>query len=238
MAKFHINGNGEAGACKAEKGGCPFGGESDHFTSADAARSAYEDQMTGQAAGKLQKPLPNLNGVYSEAPPGNIGFAKAVSDLKGLQRDIDADLVKPADVPSRIALIADNVEVAARSFDPLDKYSNGTDRRLDYAKKLRKLSRGATAAKTLTDQPHWKEALTALIKADYSKTSTPERARAFQILEDRLNGNGMNYDGYSDREVLERAKAIRDSLMYVRNPQQRLIAEKLDAALKADGRLS
>lgn len=42
MAKFHINGNGEAGQCKAEKGGCPFGGPEDHFTSIEAAREQAE----------------------------------------------------------------------------------------------------------------------------------------------------------------------------------------------------
>jgi len=42
MAKFHINSAGEAGQCKAVNGNCPFGGESDHFTSAEAAREAFE----------------------------------------------------------------------------------------------------------------------------------------------------------------------------------------------------
>lgn len=45
MAKFHINNSGEAGACSATKGNCPFGGEDDHFTSAEAARAAYEKTM-------------------------------------------------------------------------------------------------------------------------------------------------------------------------------------------------
>jgi len=47
--KFHINSNGEAGRCSATKGGCPFGGESEHFTSAEAAREHYENTMTGEA---------------------------------------------------------------------------------------------------------------------------------------------------------------------------------------------
>ena len=45
MSKFHVNGKGEAGKCSAEKGGCPFGGESEHYTSAQAARTAYENDM-------------------------------------------------------------------------------------------------------------------------------------------------------------------------------------------------
>jgi hypothetical protein len=49
LMKFHINSNGEAGRCSATKGGCPFGGESEHFTSAEAAREHYEKTMTGEA---------------------------------------------------------------------------------------------------------------------------------------------------------------------------------------------
>jgi len=42
MNKFHINTAGEAGQCKAVNGKCPFGSESEHFTSAEAAREAFE----------------------------------------------------------------------------------------------------------------------------------------------------------------------------------------------------
>lgn len=42
MNKFHINAAGEAGQCKAVNGKCPFGSESEHFTSAEAAREAFE----------------------------------------------------------------------------------------------------------------------------------------------------------------------------------------------------
>jgi hypothetical protein len=45
MTKFHINSKGDAGKCSAAKGGCPFGGEKEHFTSPEAARKAYEDRQ-------------------------------------------------------------------------------------------------------------------------------------------------------------------------------------------------
>ena len=45
MSKFHVNGKGEAGKCSAEKGGCPFGGENEHYTSKENARKAYEAKM-------------------------------------------------------------------------------------------------------------------------------------------------------------------------------------------------
>lgn len=50
MAKFHINpSTGEAGACSAVKGKCPFGGPADHYGSADEARAAYEVTMSSHA---------------------------------------------------------------------------------------------------------------------------------------------------------------------------------------------
>lgn len=55
MTKFHVNANGEAGACRAEKGGCPFGGEKEHFTSPEAARESYETKMNVSSLTRLHK---------------------------------------------------------------------------------------------------------------------------------------------------------------------------------------
>jgi hypothetical protein len=46
MAKYHINGRGEPGKCSAQKGGCPFGGEGQHYSTSDDARKAYETVMS------------------------------------------------------------------------------------------------------------------------------------------------------------------------------------------------
>jgi len=45
MAKFHINREGNPGACRAKPGNCPYGEESDHYTSKEDARRVYEDQQ-------------------------------------------------------------------------------------------------------------------------------------------------------------------------------------------------
>jgi len=45
MARFHINKQGNAGLCKATKGGCPFGGDDAHFPSLESAREAFEHSM-------------------------------------------------------------------------------------------------------------------------------------------------------------------------------------------------
>lgn len=46
MAKFHINPKGEAGECKAKGGTCPFGGEDKHHSTPEAARDAFEKNMS------------------------------------------------------------------------------------------------------------------------------------------------------------------------------------------------
>lgn len=51
MKKYHVNSKGEAGACSATKGRCPFGGENEHFTSAEAARSFFETNQEAALAG-------------------------------------------------------------------------------------------------------------------------------------------------------------------------------------------
>lgn len=41
--RYHINpATGEPGRCSAKNGGCPFGGENEHYTSPEAAREAFE----------------------------------------------------------------------------------------------------------------------------------------------------------------------------------------------------
>ena len=49
MARYHINSDGEAGACRAVEGNCPFSSEDEHFTSLDAARKFYENKMSSEA---------------------------------------------------------------------------------------------------------------------------------------------------------------------------------------------
>lgn len=49
MPRFHINtDSGEAGACRAVKGNCPFGSDSEHYSSAEEARAAFEKSMNAQ----------------------------------------------------------------------------------------------------------------------------------------------------------------------------------------------
>lgn len=54
MAKYHVNAEGNPGACKA-KVQCPFGGAEAHYASKDDARAAYEQ---AQANPKPKKTYP------------------------------------------------------------------------------------------------------------------------------------------------------------------------------------
>lgn len=55
MSKFHVNDKGESGQCRAEKGGCPFGGEAQHYSSPEIARQAYELSMAGEQIATIKK---------------------------------------------------------------------------------------------------------------------------------------------------------------------------------------
>lgn len=45
MTKYHVNGNGEAGKCRAQSGSCPFGGDSEHYDNVADAQAAAEQKL-------------------------------------------------------------------------------------------------------------------------------------------------------------------------------------------------
>jgi len=55
MAKYHINSKGEAGKCSAQAGNCPFGGEHQHYDTAEKAQKAFELSMAGSTLPKAEK---------------------------------------------------------------------------------------------------------------------------------------------------------------------------------------
>jgi hypothetical protein len=70
--KFHINqADGTVGACRAEKGNCPFGGEDDHYTSMVAAAKAYEDSMADQMFSSSSKPKKIKSELFELEVPEN-----------------------------------------------------------------------------------------------------------------------------------------------------------------------
>lgn len=55
MNQFHINSKGEPGVCSAKSGGCPFGSQSEHHSTAEEARVAYENKRVSEIAPKSIK---------------------------------------------------------------------------------------------------------------------------------------------------------------------------------------
>lgn len=51
MSKYHLTAKGEPGVCRAKPGNCPLGSDSEHFTSADAARTHFENNQGAVLAG-------------------------------------------------------------------------------------------------------------------------------------------------------------------------------------------
>lgn len=68
MSKFHLNDKGEAGQCRAEKGGCPFGGEAQHYSSTEKARTAYEASMAAEQIPTMAKKTVTARGSKAFRP--------------------------------------------------------------------------------------------------------------------------------------------------------------------------
>jgi hypothetical protein len=68
MSKFHLNDKGEAGQCRAEKGGCPFGGEAQHYSSTEKARTAYEASMAAEQIPTTVKKTADSRGAKAFRP--------------------------------------------------------------------------------------------------------------------------------------------------------------------------
>jgi hypothetical protein len=94
MTKFHINSSGEPGNCRAEKGGCPFGGEEQHYSSAAEAGKAYESKMADQVipepvekTGSRERALPEL-----EAPDAKKTDEEEMESLAQKMSGVQAQL--------------------------------------------------------------------------------------------------------------------------------------------------
>ena len=80
VAKYHLRpDSGEPGLCRAREGNCPFGDSTEHYSSPEAARKAYEEKARGGASfeslrkTKLFKLLAADGKVYLSSIPGTLG---------------------------------------------------------------------------------------------------------------------------------------------------------------------
>lgn len=77
---IHINNAGEPGLCSAVNGRCPFGGMDVHFTTVEAARSAYETKQAGSFSAKL--PLPSSKVSVSAGERVALAGANSLGNLE------------------------------------------------------------------------------------------------------------------------------------------------------------
>lgn len=63
---FHVNAAGNAGECRAQKGGCPFGSADEHFATAGEARDNFEKNMAHETVASVKAaPRFNVSGSFA-----------------------------------------------------------------------------------------------------------------------------------------------------------------------------
>ena len=67
MARYHINQKGNPGICRAGKQACPFGEDSEHFPTPEAATKAYEARAQREATYYASPKL----GMLADIPQAN-----------------------------------------------------------------------------------------------------------------------------------------------------------------------
>lgn len=93
MAKYHINGEGNPGLCKAQSGKCPFGGEANHYGSQENARKAFELSMASKTNPPAKrKRLSSTEAIAASQRKRNLkDFANTFSLINwGAETDLEA----------------------------------------------------------------------------------------------------------------------------------------------------
>lgn len=241
MAKYHINPQtGDPGVCKAIAGGCPFGGEEEHYTSKEAARAAYETHFveTQEKEADLNKPLPNLSDLYKKSPRGNIGLKKQYGMLNGIQADLNAGYIEPAQARSRISLLVKDLEARKDQDENDPNYPTAASiKRAEFIEDLKKISSGATPSETLNKKPEWAAVIESLSSTIWGDTPSKGERYAITSLVNNLNGEPYIYYGTSEKRALYLARDLKNQYANSRKPEYVNIYNKLDEALKKDGRL-
>lgn len=117
MTMFHVNLNtGDVGQCQALKGKCPFGPLDAHFTSAPAARSAYEASRAAVFATKARKlSLTKADAKKLELNVYQLNVAEVDDDILNSLRDFYEELGRSS------YTAADKPETVNRIYQFMDK---------------------------------------------------------------------------------------------------------------------
>lgn len=103
--KFHINGKGEPGRCSAQHGGCPFGGENEHYVTKEGASVAYERSMADGSIPKLTK-VPTRDQVVQvldSMARGEDTIPEGVEFEETPKKEITSESKPPTDMEARLS---------------------------------------------------------------------------------------------------------------------------------------
>ena len=133
MAKFHINDSGDAGLCRATKGGCPFGGDDAHYASLDKAREVYEEKMSHSSlrSSMVQAPkdmyitvFNSYREIITENLPDNLGPRLEPGEYIAQYRDS----VRNTDQLIRIR-VGDDSSISYENISRFKKLSSATSKK-------------------------------------------------------------------------------------------------------------
>lgn len=154
--KWHVNGDGKPGVCKAAKGGCPFsdtdGGTGlGHFDTKQEAEAAYSGYAAAMAKmnGTSSLSKKSTTGAAAEAAPRTIGgwqdklkrdaFAKTTEEAHGAMRSLsrvnEIDGETSREKGDAVSALGDkiNADIASGKINDFDiKQYNEAQARLDY----------------------------------------------------------------------------------------------------------
>jgi len=238
MAKFHVNNeSGDVGECHASKGKCPFGSDAEHYTSASAARRAFEVSMVDSFN---QKPLPNLTNLYKRCPKAPVGMTMTYGLLNGIQEDLDQGLIDETSARKKLAAAIIEIEKVEKIYSEVPSEARQKAQK-DFLSELKALAGSAKPALPLGNTPKWKNAnsrLENVIKSlDYAyEKRDRDLLHKMKNLRETLAGRPYLYQGASDTRVIKFATELVHDLQSVRRASLVELRNQLVESLKDDGR--
>lgn len=201
MARYHINSKGEVGICRAHKGACPFGGDDNHFPTAELARAAYEEEQ-GNSWGTSTEAGNTLSPASPFEADGNAhGHSSSTLSLKDLNQ-----VIKTSSDP---AVFDRMIEIGSdRTFSNFSKNPNADASHL-------------ATAYGLTEDPIVRKRLVAHKNFDLSKASPEDFADRFASSMNRFEFWDADYITDAHLDALKPTERV----SFIRNPNNKVSPE-------------
>jgi hypothetical protein len=191
VSKFHVNAEGNPGKCSAAIS-CPFGGDSEHYATQDAAREAYEKKMSGEAI-----PAASSKGSVTDAE-----VSKAIYEL--ISYGDDSYLYNEKAAENWAKKTGMKQEAFQAAIDQLKK----EDADEQAAKEAKRVSKAQDIIKnTDPDVSKIKKGSTVVLKND----NLLVRVKVTSHRNGKISGNGDDgtyYSGEPDSEIFTSASKL------------------------------